>query len=905
MTKLQSHTPIALKSVFFIMLFLLHLSNYGQVHKIIDSLQHKLKTAPPKESADIYNQLAGKYFSVSLDTTLIYAQIAIDLAQKYNQPDQTSTALLAFAEVQYQRGNYDSAMHCINQAYELDSTYQNKNNLAECYNYYGIVFEGMGEYSKALQYYEKSLQINTELNSPEGLSKNYNNIGMIYYNLKEYKTAIQHFQKAISIDSAAKMTTDIPIMLNNIGLSYYNLGFYEKGLDYFITALDLSNKLGIKNSTSAILNNIGLVYYKMNNLNKAIEYFKKSLEIAKVNNDKNSMINELSNISGMYQKQLKYDITLKYLDSAMVIAQSANLRVKIRSLYVSYSRLYEKMQQTDKALFYLKKFAALNDSIFKEDTQKEIAAFQSKYENEKKQKEINQKNVLLLKKQSQINRQRWIIALFITGLVFVIFFIFLLKKQIKEKKQAYEKLEQQNEEITAQKEEILAQSNQLEITNKELEKLSVVASKTDNAVVITDSIGNLIWVNEGFEKMFGYSLKEFRNNIGKSVLHFSSDSNINKEIVNAIQARKNYNYVFNFKNKTNNTIWVQSNLTPLFYSDGSLKQLIIINTDITAIKNAEFEILKQKVEIKKQHQQLEVINATLEQQKEEILAQRDEIENKNIILQQINNEIAVKNENITASIKYARRIQRAIFTPESIINGLFNDFFIIYRPKDYVSGDFYWFQKISAELTNENYEDLILFAVADCTGHGVPGALMSIIGFNLLNQAVLEHNLTNPAGILNNLSNNLYKSLHHTDIEAMNVKDGMDIALCALNTKTMQLQFSGAFNPIYILRNNELLSFKGDLYPIGVPFEDDFKGYTNQQISVNKGDRIYLFTDGITDQYSDDAKQKFLRKGLKKALLEMQHLKIKQQKILLEYTLKKWQGNYEQTDDMLILGIEI
>ncbi len=271
------------------------------------------------------------------------------------------------------------------------------------------------------------------------------------------------------------------------------------------------------------------------------------------------------------------------------------------------------------------------------------------------------------------------------------------------------------------------------------------------------------------------------------------------------------------------------------------------------------------------------------------------LEDKNRIIEQQKHIVEEQNKDITDSIKYAERIQQAIFPPDKMWHAILPDSFVFFRPKDILSGDFYWV---------EQRGDLIFVAAADCTGHGVPGALMSIVNYNLLNKAVLEMNLTDPAEILNAVNNWLTLSLHQTYQEST-VRDGMDISLCVINKKTSELTYSGANNPVYIFRNKELLQLNADKFPVGAFVEDNIQSFTNQKLQLGKGDTIYLFSDGYADQFGGPKGKKLKYINLKRYLTESYEMSMRDQERYIEAKFTDWKGNYEQIDDVLVIGIRL
>ena len=300
----------------------------------------------------------------------------------------------------------------------------------------------------------------------------------------------------------------------------------------------------------------------------------------------------------------------------------------------------------------------------------------------------------------------------------------------------------------------------------------------------------------------------------------------------------------------------------------------------------------------------EVRNATKEIriQKEEVESQRDEIEAQRNMVTAQKDEIQQQKEATTDSIEYAKRIQAATFPPDEVLRYLLPKHFILYKPLDIVSGDFYW-------LTQQ--KEKIIIAVADCTGHGVPGAFMSMLGSALLKDVVnnLKNNLQANL-ILNELRDQVILSLRQTG-EVDEARDGMDISLCILDRDHMTLQYAGAHNPLYHVRNGKLTEVKADMMPIGISSEAA-KSFSNHEMELRKDDVLYLFSDGYTDQLGGERRKRFMTSRFKQLLLEIQDRIMFDQKAILEQKLNEWMGltgayekKYEQIDDILVMGIRI
>lgn len=266
--------------------------------------------------------------------------------------------------------------------------------------------------------------------------------------------------------------------------------------------------------------------------------------------------------------------------------------------------------------------------------------------------------------------------------------------------------------------------------------------------------------------------------------------------------------------------------------------------------------------------------------------------------------IEIKNKDILSSIQYAKRIQEAILPSPGYIKKFLPENFVMYKPKDIVAGDFYWMhvtgQEEDSTVDSFNVNSLILIASCDCTGHGVPGALVSVVCHNALNRAVREFNLTSPAEILNKTRELVIGSFEKSEKD---VNDGMDISLCAIDFSKMKLEFSGANNPLFLIQGDEQIELKADSQPIGkflrtLPF-------TNQTIDLKKGDSIYLYTDGFSDQFGGPEGKKFKRSRLKDLLKNNSSKSMQEQQINLLAEFENWRGDLEQIDDVCVIGVRV
>lgn len=326
-----------------------------------------------------------------------------------------------------------------------------------------------------------------------------------------------------------------------------------------------------------------------------------------------------------------------------------------------------------------------------------------------------------------------------------------------------------------------------------------------------------------------------------------------------------------------------------------------IEEKVVAIEEKAEEIQVKANEIEEKTEEIRIKSVEIEEQRKIITLQRTVIilaisgvliiSLLGIILLKVNRQRKIALNDVMDSINYARHIQKAILPSQNLLKESFHDSFILYRPKNIVSGDFYW---VEAE------NDKIFFTVADCTGHGVPGAILSVMCNNYLTKTVKELKVDVPAKILDKTNELVENTFAQSEKE---VKDGMELALCSLDLKRRKLEFAGARNPLYIIQNGELDVIKPDRQPIGKYIYRD--PYTNHELDVKAGDCIYVFSDGYADQFGGTDNKKFSYKRLRKTLLDIHEKPMEQQKELLNQTLEHWMKNEKQIDDICIMGIRI
>lgn len=440
-----------------------------------------------------------------------------------------------------------------------------------------------------------------------------------------------------------------------------------------------------------------------------------------------------------------------------------------------------------------------------------------------------------------------------------------LSAQKDELRAQHEELILQKETLQTQREELRAQKELLEIKNVELEKLSLVASKTDNLIYIFRPNGELDWYNTSFSRILGMSLEEYKRGEPISIIDVSTNKNIRHVLNTCLREKTVVSYESVFKSEKGEEFWYHTTLTPIIDERENIKHLIAIDTDISRLKQYEREIHEQREDA--------------EIQKNLAVSRKEELEERQV--------------EITDSIRYAKRIQTAIMPKVKQIQRDFSDSFVLFLPKDIVSGDFYWYHRI---------KDKYFVAAVDCTGHGVPGAFMSIIGNYLLNSIIIHNGIYEPSEILKQLNRKIKIALK-SDNRAQ-TSDGMDIALAVIDKNENTLEFASALRPLYLFNEGRFIEVKGDKIPITSSISGTtINNFTTHTFDFKMGDMFYIFSDGIIDQFGGERGKKFLTKRFKQLLFEINPLTMREQKEIIKKSFYDWKMDNPQVDDVLVMGL--
>jgi len=629
--------------------------------------------------------------------------------------------------------------------------------------------------------------------------------------------------------------------LNNLAIIYKNTGDLDSALDYNLKSLaikkDINDKKGMANSYV----NIGGVYHTQGNLIKALEYYFKCMSIREELLDKKGVANVLINIGAVYHYQDDYTNALLYYERSLKMKKELEDENGVGSCYSNMGTVY--VEQGDSAL------KAGNEILANKK-------FDAALKNYTHSLEINLKNDTktgLAKDYNNIGTVYFKTGELDTALVYF--------------------------------------SKCIEI-RKEFNLKQGLSSAYSN-------IANIYFTKKIYGKALEYGINGY---------HLAKESNAIIEINSAASILYNTYKALNKSKKalemheeyvaTNDSIKSREssmqtiNLKFKYEYDKKAAADSVTNVKSQEIK--DIEIAKQDLELKaKRNEQIALYGGVIlllifggftYNRFKVTSRQKGIIEHQKEIVEE-------KQKEILDSINYAKRIQNAILPPLRIVKEHLPESFIFYQPKDIVAGDFYWL-----EIKNEK----ILFAAADCTGHGVPGAMVSVICNNGLNRSVREHGITEPGLILDKTREIVIQEFEKSDDE---VKDGMDISICSFSPATLTLEWSGANNPMWLVRNNELIEFKPNKQPIGKV--ENAKSFTTHKTELQKNDTLYIFTDGLQDQFGGANGKKFKAAQLKELLLSIQHKTMEAQKTIVHSAFEKWKGNLEQIDDVCLIGVRI
>jgi len=881
------------------------LSASGQDKKKLDSLFTCFTNAKHDTiRIKTYLNIGDAYEYNIPDSAIFYYQKAIDLADATIGTDKTfdnknytfyalkASSLQFIGIVNSEQGSYETAMEYYNKALEISDGINDKLGMSKCYINMGIVNRKQSNYITAVEFYQNALKICLEIDDKKGTSNCYNSIGVVYHIQGDYQTAVECYLKSLKIKEELGDSASFTASYNNIGNIYFAQGNYNLAIEFYIKALKIFKLSDNKKDVSACYNNIGLVYSEKGRYDKAIEYYLKSLKIDEELGDISGKSDCFNNIGAIHLYQESYGLSLGYFNQALEINIELGNKDGISQCYANIGLVFYKLKNYILSIEYYQKSVQINQELGNKLGLTECYS-----------------NLGVI--YDELGRYNLGMEYYLKAL------------------KIYEELGTVDEIA-----KVYCNIGSLYIT---------IADSTENMTISEKK--------EYFDNALFYSLKSYAIAVEIGAIPTQNESAMYLQII--YTKKKDFENALKYAEiviATKDSMFSQEKSKSIAEAEKKFetekKQLLIdklskekeLQTEIIAHKDSEskiqrilifsfltgfiiiliFAIFLYRLFVQKKsanntiaqkNMTLEMANEEITTQKEEIIIQLNEIEVQRARLSEQNTILEYQKKNITDSIRYAKRIQSALLPSEIYANEILGEHFIVFRPKDVVSGDFYW---------ATNTQKWTIVAVADCTGHGVPGAFMSMLGISFLNEIVRINEITNAASILNNLRTLIIDALKQTDEGVQ--KDGMDMSVIIINNSRKTASWAGANIPLWIIRNNQINNgitdkvtdifieeIKPDKMPVAVYF--NMNPFTNHEIIINQGDKVFLFSDGYSDQFGGADGMKFLNKRFKNMLCEITYLSMKQQGEKIEAEINKWMNGFnekfEQIDDITVLGLKI
>jgi len=612
-------------------------------------------------------------------------------------------------------------------------------------------------------------------------------------------------------------------------------------LKYAEEAYLRSQKLKYKTGEADALHQIALAYDNQSKYDEALTYYFKSRSIKETLNDKISLSSTLTNIGLIYQIIGNYDEAQDFLTKALEYREASQNKLLVANSINNLASLYTVQEKNDPALNYFRQALRLYKEI---DDKPGIA--------------MAYNNLAGLYAEINIDSTHRYFNLALN--------LYKDLADIRNIANLYFNLA------------YLYESNN-----------TVMKLYLDSCLAVTKKINNFTLFSRIYE---AYSEIYEDNEPVKSLEYFKlyklyEDSIFNTESQKRIDELQ---MIYDTEAKQREISEQKASIERHELLRNSLIVVVVLILALAALIYYSYKtkmkdnklLTEQNIEIAKQRDEIT-------DQRDEITAQRDEIDKQKQKVEHINKEM-------TDSIRYASKIQSAMLPRKEMLSNYMSDIFILYMPRDIVSGDFYWWTI---------KDDFLFIAVADCTGHGVPGSMLSMLGISLLDEIVNKSNEYQPNKILNNLREQLILALHQTGSDN-ETRDGMDISLCMINIKSHVLYFSAAYNVGYLIRKNttEIEELKADRMPIGIHVKKDSL-FTITETTIDKGDTLYLLSDGLVDQFDNEDKSKFTRKRFKELILDINTLPMNRQNNMIRQRFTEWKGKTPQVDDVTVLGFRI
>jgi tetratricopeptide (TPR) repeat protein len=799
------------------------------------------------------------------DTLPALVQALRSWAQKSQYPLGEGVAALGEALRWWSQRQYDSALSRAQTALRIFQEKERLDYEGKTYHLIGLIHHAQGRYAEALEAYQKALTIFEPIGNQEGMANSYNGIGIIHYAQGRYAEALEAYQKALAIYERIGDQQGISACYNNIGIIHKAQGRYAEALESYQKALSIHERIGDQQGIASSYNNIGNIHADQGRYAEALESYQKALSIHERIGDQQGIASSYNNIGIIHADQGRYAEALEAYQKALAIHERIGNQEGIASCYNNIGIIHKAQGRYAEALESHQKALSIHERI---GDQQGIAGSYNNIGNihyaqgrYAEALESYQKALTILE---HIGDQQGI-----AGSYNNIGNIHHDQGRYAEALEAYQKA--------------LAIAQSLGLQDL-LDDIYLNLAQTDSALAASGQ--NHLWKSAYLHHRLYAAYK---------------DSVLNEESIRK-QAQLESQYEYEKKTALLKAEQEKERAlaTAQLRQRETQRNLSLLALGIALIGLTTFAILYRKIRqqrdlIQKQSDEIQQKNLALEQYNAELKSTNQALEESNRIIQQQAETLSEKNQEILDSIRYAERIQRAILPSAEKWQRLLPESFLLYKPRDIVAGDFYWL---------EETERYIFLGVADATGHGVPGAFVSIVCANALHKAVLEEGLESPAEILWRAREVVVSQL--TQAGEKVVKDGMDIALIRFaKGDQSRAVFAGANRPLWIVNAEGLLEVAGTRQPIG--YVEEPKAF--EEVELMLGSRapamVYAFTDGIVDQMGGPKGRKLLPKGMREWLSGLWSQPVAEQAERLTALFETWRGDHHQMDDVTIVGVRI
>lgn len=715
---------------------------------------------------------------------------------------------------------------------------------------------------KGTLYAHDAMELSRELSYKQGLAESLYRLGVTLRSQGLLDSSIFFFDESIGIYKQLKNREGMARVLRGKGNTLRNKGNLSGAIEHYMQSMEIYAGLNHVKEVAAVKSNIGLSHYNLGQYDRAIGYFLEATKVLDSLDERRRYAYAMNNLAMVYQDKGELKKALEIYLIAEKELEALNDQYALSHVYNGISNLYKLTGEYESALAYYRRSIRIS-------------------------KEVG-------------NIQGIAIGYFNIGVIFI---------DQGPQDSAYYYLEESRK--------FTSRVNSLPMRVSLLNALGVLYLNSDRHIAAARIFREAL----PLAKQSG----DYKNHIdllGNLGAVHSKRGAFDSSFFYLEKSRKmalEYHYL--------EGLWeANSNLSKLFEDKGEISKAFQFYKSAISWKDSiynqereqQVRELKTKYETEKKEQQIVLQQAQIEKDLARIKQQKTfnyaltggilftlalgslvyrnyhQKKKANILLSEKNEKISEQHKEITDSIQYASRIQTAVLPPEEYLTEIIPEHFIFFRPRDIVSGDFYWMKQQG---------NVCVLTAADCTGHGVPGAFMSMLGITLLNEIVSKHTVDNAAAVLNELREQVKLALRQTG-KANEAKDGMDLALCVVNLDAMEMHYAGAFNPLYFLRDGKLEVFKADRMPIGIYLNEKTE-FTNHVIQLEKGDQFYLFSDGFVDQFGGEKQQKFKTRRFKDLIKDIHHLPMEAQRKQLEMQFDTWKGKLRQVDDLVVLGLRI